>query len=260
MKKLLFLIIVTFLMMAFQANACQPISSLSFENAVKAADLIVIGQEIKEGPSQPTEWPYGGGPSWIDFKVTEVLKGQIQNNPIRLSTNGPCGYGLQSPGSDGMFLYFLDYLKEQQAYTVVSGYHDGGEWEDGFGGDGPHRPFEIKNDAFSYEDKEGQKWVNKNITIDDFVKKYNLNRKKIECVKEGEEYNLNPPIPSNDMCCEGLVRIESGTDAAYCTKCGDGICKKPEAKYNCPKDCAIKESFWLKINNWFKMLFSKIFR
>ena len=65
---------------------------------------------------------------------------------------------------------------------------------------------------------------------------------KIKCVNEGGMSSGEAPeiIP----CCEGLTVISAINDdgqrtydMAYCTRCGDGDCKSPENKYNCPKDC-----------------------
>jgi hypothetical protein len=63
------------------------------------------------------------------------------------------------------------------------------------------------------------------------------------CIKEGEIISTMPlPYPDADRikCCEGLSEIPLGgnsTDAGYCTKCGDGLCKAPEYEENCPSDC-----------------------
>jgi len=64
------------------------------------------------------------------------------------------------------------------------------------------------------------------------------------CAKEGGLIGSAPNASTS--CCEGLTGISMQTsaelvpmDSLYCTKCGDGICKEPENKYNCPKDCNI---------------------
>jgi len=68
-----------------------------------------------------------------------------------------------------------------------------------------------------------------------------------ECTSEGNFIDLNwgPGLP----CCEGLNAIPDdkietdnkckygSTEISYCTKCGDGQCKFPENKCNCPQDC-----------------------
>ncbi|RLJ04911.1 MAG: hypothetical protein DRP08_00610, partial [Candidatus Aenigmatarchaeota archaeon] len=66
------------------------------------------------------------------------------------------------------------------------------------------------------------------------------------CIKDGETGN---PL-NNDKCCKGLTQIAicvenekdgdcvcARTPKFYCTKCGDGVCKSPENKCNCPQDC-----------------------
>ena len=62
------------------------------------------------------------------------------------------------------------------------------------------------------------------------------------CVQEGKESYGEAPVVR--QCCPGLKIISAidneGNriyDVAYCTKCGDDACKKPENKYNCPEDC-----------------------
>lgn len=63
-----------------------------------------------------------------------------------------------------------------------------------------------------------------------------------ECGKEGEQVSTMPfPSGYSDIgCCEGLTQISGGEDVAYCTYCGDGICKEPETEDNCPQDCRIQ--------------------
>jgi len=66
---------------------------------------------------------------------------------------------------------------------------------------------------------------------------------KQKCAPEGEKIYFGKP-----SCCSGLVPIPvmelinntcvgAGDGSSYCTKCGDGICKKPENECNCPSDC-----------------------
>jgi len=67
----------------------------------------------------------------------------------------------------------------------------------------------------------------------------------INCIPEGGHGPIVPMV----SCCEGLTPICNVSDKTgecryrcvgdfFCTKCGDGICKDPENKCNCPKDCA----------------------
>lgn len=60
------------------------------------------------------------------------------------------------------------------------------------------------------------------------------------CVKEGEMILITPTSTETIAvkCCRGLRQIISDTASYnYCTNCGDGICRQPEAVYNCPEDC-----------------------
>lgn len=81
------------------------------------------------------------------------------------------------------------------------------------------------------------KWGYKIIT--GTIKIYQQNQ---TCISEGKEIYGEAPVVH--QCCPGLKMIgaidDKGNriyDVAYCTKCGDSICKKPENKYNCPDDC-----------------------
>ncbi len=73
----------------------------------------------------------------------------------------------------------------------------------------------------------------------------------IPCVPEGETFLYYPGAPE---CCDGLTligldRVEpnfqlcvpptggTGDGSGRCTRCGDGTCKPPENKCNCPADC-----------------------
>jgi len=68
-----------------------------------------------------------------------------------------------------------------------------------------------------------------------------------ECISEGNFCDMN--FRSCSDCCTGLKFIlcdKVGIDnkceygcleISYCTKCGDGQCKSPENKCNCPRDC-----------------------
>ena len=73
----------------------------------------------------------------------------------------------------------------------------------------------------------------------------------LACIPEGETFLDYPGAPE---CCDGLTRIgldrvepvfqlcvppTGGADegSGRCTRCGDGLCKSPENKCNCPEDC-----------------------
>jgi hypothetical protein len=171
MKKwLIFLLALVFLVLAENSFvfACSPVSLLGLKDTIQEGDLIVVGIEIGEGPSNPSGFPYGGGPSWIDVRVTEVLKGNISNNPIRIETNEACGYGLGSIGKDKKAIFFLD-LKEDNLYGVVwsNNYTKGikGYW-----------PMPIENETVYYDFLSGNQ-----TTLDNLVREYNLTREQTEC-------------------------------------------------------------------------------
>ena len=65
------------------------------------------------------------------------------------------------------------------------------------------------------------------------------------CIPEGGKRHLSI---EDKQCCEGLKEIaiswpfgplckEGPRNAAYCTYCGDGVCKLPENNCNCASDC-----------------------
>ncbi|MFC1756369.1 hypothetical protein ACFLY1_00275 [Patescibacteria group bacterium] len=58
------------------------------------------------------------------------------------------------------------------------------------------------------------------------------------CIGEGKKFWTRTQRPDSKQCCAGLSEITTGRlDEAYCTKCGDGICKNPETAIGCPVDC-----------------------
>jgi hypothetical protein len=73
----------------------------------------------------------------------------------------------------------------------------------------------------------------------------------LACIPEGETFLDYPGAPE---CCDGLTLIGldkpepklqvcfpatggTGERSGRCTRCGDGLCKPPENKCNCPEDC-----------------------
>ncbi len=74
-------------------------------------------------------------------------------------------------------------------------------------------------------------------------------KKEVKCTIEGERRHSDDLGKTFSPCCEGLVSIRDAVPGDegicgfaqgagdYCTKCGDGICKSPENKCNCPEDC-----------------------
>ena len=118
-----------FIFLAFMVSgqsicwACTPCIALSLEEKVKGADLIFIGQQIKgEWPSKPDDGPMSASNGWIDVKVGIVLKGQVEQDVIRLRSQiGGCAGGVQPfKGKAVIFLskYFSSSLGEMQYIPI----------------------------------------------------------------------------------------------------------------------------------------------
>ena len=106
MRKWFFLaatLILGLLMVTHSARACEPcMESLNLEDTTAAADLIVIGRLVREGPST------GNGPDWIEIEILEVWKGQAPQSEIRANSwNGMCAYGIILPDREP-YLIFLE--------------------------------------------------------------------------------------------------------------------------------------------------------
>lgn len=116
MKKGLFLaaaIFLGFLMVTTSARACEPcVEFLNLEDTTAAADLIVVGRLVREGPST------GTGPDWIEIEILEVWKGEAPQSVIRLNSwDGMCAYGIILLNRDS-YLIFLEAKGE--VYDAVN--------------------------------------------------------------------------------------------------------------------------------------------
>lgn len=116
MRKWLFVIvtfILGFLMATTLAQACEPcMEFLNLEDTTAAADLIVVGQLVREGPST------GTGPDWIDIEIIEVWKGEAPQSVIRVNSwDGMCAYGIILQNRDS-YLIFLE--AEGENYDAVN--------------------------------------------------------------------------------------------------------------------------------------------
>lgn len=59
----------------------------NFEKTVEHADAVIVGQKVSEQRSD--------SPEWIDVRVMQVLKGNIQDQKIRLASwYGMCSFGI----------------------------------------------------------------------------------------------------------------------------------------------------------------------
>ena len=106
MKKWLFLAATLFLgvlIITTSARACEPcVEFLNLEDTAAAADLIVVGRLVREGPST------GSGPDWIEIEILEVWKGETSQNVIRVNSwDGMCAYGIILLNRDS-YLIFLE--------------------------------------------------------------------------------------------------------------------------------------------------------
>jgi hypothetical protein len=77
-------------MLTNSARACEPcVEILDLEQTTAAAELIVIGRLVREGPST------GSGPDWLDIEILEVWKGALDQDRIRVNSwDGMCAYGV----------------------------------------------------------------------------------------------------------------------------------------------------------------------
>lgn len=116
MKKWSFLAVVTLLglvIVSYSARACEPcFEILNLEDTTAAADLIVVGRLVREGPST------GTGPDWIEIAVLEVWKGEAPQTVLRVNSwDGMCAYGIILLNRDS-YLIFLE--AEGESYDAVN--------------------------------------------------------------------------------------------------------------------------------------------
>jgi len=76
--------------------ACKPCAKdLIFEEAVKQADLIIVGRKIAEGPRTDTPELLYGGPDWITVQITQTIKGNPEKTEILVNSwDAMCNYGI----------------------------------------------------------------------------------------------------------------------------------------------------------------------
>ena len=77
-----------FLMLTSSLWACTPCTDTwDFKKTAENADAIIVGQKVSEQRSN--------SPEWIDVRVTQVLKGNIQDQKIRIASwYGMCPFGI----------------------------------------------------------------------------------------------------------------------------------------------------------------------
>lgn len=92
-----------------KASACEPcVDVLTLEETAERADLIVIGYAL-EGIT-PSEFDGNFiGPDWMTLAVTQVIKGELRNNPIRVNSwNGMCQYGIVLEDNASYVIFLQD--------------------------------------------------------------------------------------------------------------------------------------------------------
>lgn len=99
--------------------ACEPCEEeLGFEETAKKADLIIIGQKVSESPDTN---PSGGGPSGpdcIELKAFKVLKGNNDENKIRVNSwDAMCDYGIVV--DDKTYVMFLVHYEDRDANDKI---------------------------------------------------------------------------------------------------------------------------------------------
>jgi hypothetical protein len=111
-KSLIFFFTLTLLFIFAQpAHACEPcLEVLTLEETAAVADLVIIGKKVKNGPNV-NGGGIGSSPDWIEVKVIEVLKGEIEETTIKVNSwNGMCAYGIviEDKGEHLIFLQKVD--------------------------------------------------------------------------------------------------------------------------------------------------------
>jgi hypothetical protein len=100
----LIMVLAAALLIVLDAHACEPCQNIAtFDEAADAAQLIIVGQVVAEGPST------GSGPDWITVQVIDVLKGTPPETRIRVNSwDGMCGYGIMVDRGDQAVMLLTD--------------------------------------------------------------------------------------------------------------------------------------------------------
>ncbi|NTV29536.1 MAG: hypothetical protein HGA80_05590 [Candidatus Omnitrophica bacterium] len=152
------------------AAACDTFRLLDLQDSVHEADIIVTGTVLDRGPARPVQdygaGPEGGDAAWITVKVSQVLKGMLIGQTLKIRTDEPCGYGLSDPGL-GTFIFFLKRDKMGMQYRRV--------WAASpqaleRGEAGP-MPLAVINGRFKFAEDSDWRTVETQMTLEDLVKK-----------------------------------------------------------------------------------------
>lgn len=232
MKKIILLSTALFLLSFSGARACEPVEPLGLENTVKYADLIFVGQSIKEGPRGEREFPFSGGPEWVDIRVGDSIKGDLENGQIiRVSTNSPCGYGFSVPFLKTDSLMFLD----RQEHSIYK-YQRVDEQSDIINGTG-ETSIVLKDGSFYYATQNAQGDFSQNkMSLTEFKNKYGFTKpiKKSDSLIEGRMYtvkelNTNTLTTSRKFFTEAYVVYASKT--LPCPIGKEAVCAPPAPPY-----------------------------
>jgi len=164
------------------SSACQPcLKNYSFDEAVKKADLIILGQKIKAWSDNPKASP--NQPEWVEVAVKEVFKGELSAKQVKIhSYYGMCPYGVVLP-DDKSYLMLLE--KEDDHFRAV------------YQGCAVNK-YLVEDNKVLFEDEK--------ISIDDFVKKIGQGGKR-EMVKEDNPLGLLIPLLGGLLVLIGLFYL-----------------------------------------------------
>jgi len=114
------------IVMTARVYACEPCAvALDFEQTVRQADLIIVGQKVLDGPR--TDFGEGyGGPDWIDIEILEILKGEESKKRIKVNGwDAMCSYGIViDKGEYIIFLKRRDVPDEDYQYDAGESEYD----------------------------------------------------------------------------------------------------------------------------------------
>jgi len=109
-----------FLFLTSSVYACEPcLETLNLDETVGRADLIIVGQKIKDGPpSGPEGDVIDYGPDWIEVKILEILKGETSEEIIKVNSwSAMCSYGIVIDDRD--YVMFLEYRSVKESSPLL---------------------------------------------------------------------------------------------------------------------------------------------
>jgi hypothetical protein len=146
--------------------ACEDMMPLGIQRTTEQADLIIIGQKVVQGPIGEKEFPFGGEPIWVDIKITKILKGNSSENPIRIQTNSPCGYGFPAPIDNKEYLMFFSWNSDSKSFNRV--------------GESGETLLMLINETIYYSEQDSSGvYRQKEEKIDDFASRFGLTKSDV---------------------------------------------------------------------------------